>query len=54
MVRKTSKTPVAYNLAISGGPLEFQEIVVDKYLTKMSQLRVGSVSDVAPRGEPIF
>ena len=48
------KTPVAYNLAISGGPLEFQEIVVDKYLTKMSQLRVGSVSDVAPRGEPIF
>ena len=32
------KTPVAYNLAISGGPLEFQEIVVDKYLTKMPNL----------------
>ena len=32
------KTPVAYNLAISGGPLEFQEIVVDKYLTKMRNL----------------
>ena len=32
------KTPVAYNLAISGGPLEFQEIVVDKYLLKMSKL----------------
>ena len=32
------KTPVAYNLAISGGPLEFQEIVVDKYLVKMPSL----------------
>ena len=32
------KTPVAYNLAISGGPLEFQEIVVDKYLLKMPSL----------------
>ena len=32
------KTPVAYNLAISGGPLEFQEIVVDKYLLKMPNL----------------
>ena len=32
------KTPVAYNLAISGGPLEFQKIVVDKYLTKMPNL----------------
>ena len=32
------KTPVAYNLAISGGPLEFQEIVVDKYLVKMPNL----------------
>ena len=32
------KTPVAYNLAISGGPLEFQEIVIDKYLTKMPNL----------------
>ena len=32
------KTPMAYNLAISGGPLEFQEIVVDKYLTKMRNL----------------
>lgn len=32
------KTPVAYNLAISGGPLEFQEIVVDKYLRKMPNL----------------
>ena len=32
------KTPMAYNLAISGGPLEFQEIVVDKYLVKMSNL----------------
>ena len=32
------KTPVAYNLAISGGPLEFQKIVVDKYLTKMPSL----------------
>ena len=32
------KTPMAYNLAISGGPLEFQEIVVDKYLVKMPNL----------------
>ncbi len=32
------KTPMAYNLAISGGPLEFQEIVVDKYLIKMPRL----------------
>ena len=32
------KTPVAYNLAISGGPVEFQEIVVDKYLVKMPSL----------------
>jgi len=32
------ETPVAYNLAISGGPLEFQKIVVDKYLTKMPNL----------------
>lgn len=32
------KTPVAYNLAISGGPLEFQKIVVNKYLTKMPNL----------------
>ena len=32
------KTPVAYNLAISGGPLEFQEIVVDEYLLKMPKL----------------
>lgn len=32
------KTPMAYNLAISGGPLEFQEIVVDKYLLKMPNL----------------
>ena len=32
------KTPVAYNLAISGGPLEFQEIVVDEYLLKMPNL----------------
>ena len=32
------KTPVAYNLAISGGPLEFQEIVVDKYLLRMPNL----------------
>ena len=32
------KTPIAYNLAISGGPLEFQEIVVDKYLLKMPSL----------------
>ena len=32
------KTPVAYNLAISGGPLEFQQIVVDKYLLKMPSL----------------
>ena len=35
---ENQKTPVAYNLAISGGPLEFQEIVVDKYLTKMPNL----------------
>ena len=35
---ENQKTPVAYNLAISGGPLEFQEIVVDKYLTKMRNL----------------
>ena len=33
------KTPVAYNLAISGGPLEFQKIVVDKYLVKMPNLK---------------
>ena len=33
------KTPVAYNLAISGGPLEFQEIVTDKYLLRMSNLK---------------
>lgn len=33
------KTPVAYNLAISGGPLEFQRIVVDKYLVKMPNLK---------------
>ena len=32
------KTPMAYNLAISGGPLEFQEIVVDEYLLKMPKL----------------
>ena len=32
------KTPMAYNLAISGGPLEFQEIVVDEYLLKMPNL----------------
>ena len=32
------KPPVAYNLAISGGPLEFQQIVVDKYLLKMPSL----------------
>lgn len=32
------KTPVAYNLAISGGLLEFQEIVVDKYLLKLPNL----------------
>ena len=35
---ENQKTPVAYNLAISGGPLEFQEIVVDKYLLKMPNL----------------
>ena len=35
---ENQKTPVAYNLAISGGPLEFQEIVVDKYLTRMPNL----------------
>ena len=35
---ENQKTPVAYNLAISGGPLEFQEIVVDKYLLKMPSL----------------
>ena len=35
---ENQKTPIAYNLAISGGPLEFQEIVVDKYLTKMPNL----------------
>ena len=35
---ENQKTPVAYNLAISGGPLEFQEIVVDRYLTKMPNL----------------
>lgn len=35
---ENQKTPVAYNLAISGGPLEFQEIVVDKYLAKMPNL----------------
>ena len=35
---ENQKMPVAYNLAISGGPLEFQEIVVDKYLTKMPNL----------------
>ena len=35
---ENQKAPVAYNLAISGGPLEFQEIVVDKYLTKMPNL----------------
>ena len=32
------KTPVAYNLAISGGSLEFQAIVVDEYLVKMPNL----------------
>ncbi len=32
------KTPVAYNLAISGGSLEFQKIVVDEYLLKMPNL----------------
>ena len=35
---ENQKTPVAYNLAISGGPLEFQEIVVEKYLLKMPNL----------------
>ncbi len=35
---ENQKTPVAYNLAISGGPLEFQKIVVDKYLTRMPNL----------------
>ena len=32
------KTPLAYNLAISGGPLEFQKIVVDEYLLKLPNL----------------
>lgn len=32
------KTPVAYNLAISGGSLEFQTTVVDEYLLKMPNL----------------
>ena len=32
------KTPVAYNLAISGGSLEFQKIFVDEYVLKMSNL----------------
>ncbi len=32
------KTPVAYNLAISGGSLEFQKIVVDEYLLKIPNL----------------
>ena len=35
---ENQKTPIAYNLAISGGPLEFQKIVVDKYLLKMPNL----------------
>ncbi len=32
------KTPVAYNLAISGGSLEFQKVVIDEYLIKMPNL----------------
>ena len=32
------KTPVAYNLAISGGSLEFQTTFVDEYLLKMPNL----------------
>ncbi len=32
------KTPVAYNLSISGGSLEFQKVVVDEYLVKMPNL----------------
>lgn len=32
------KTPVAYNLAISGGSLEVQKLVVDEYLLKLPNL----------------
>ena len=53
-MRKTAKPRWRITSRFRGGPLEFQEIVVDKYLVKMPQLGVGGVSDVAPRGEPTF
>ncbi len=36
--RENRKTPVAYNLSISGGSLDFQKTVVDEYLLKMPNL----------------
>lgn len=35
---ENQKTPVAYNLAISGGSLEVQKLVVDEYLLKLPNL----------------
>lgn len=36
--KENQKTPVAYNLAISGGSLEVQKLVVDEYLLKLPNL----------------
>ena len=36
---ENQKTPVAYNLAISGGSLEVQKLVVDEYLLKLPNLK---------------
>ena len=35
---QNQKTPVAYNLAVSGAPLDFQQVVIDEYLVKMPNL----------------